>query len=390
MTVAGDHVSVAPRDADVAALEVDRVLHHAIRLGDRREALRLHRVDADAMVGEALRQRLTGFLIHAIERGALVGPDTLLDRVAAAHRRATWHALHLEQALLTAIDTFVAAGITTRVLKGPALVRTVYAESSVRTFADIDVLVPTAQFEQAVQLLMWAGHRRLLPQLRPGFDSRFTKTVTLVDDLGRQIDLHRSLVIGPFGLLIDLDDLFDGDQPIVVGGRTLRALAPTQQCLHVCYHAALGDVPPRLVPMRDVAEAFRRPTTDVDAVLAMAERWSGLGVVARAVRLASAHVGALPRHIVSWAHAYRPGRAERRRLASYTSVHRSNSRKYVESVRAIPGISDKAAYLYALLFPQRSFVERRPGDRWAWLRHGLSSYLHTEMIEPRSSGRRQP
>ncbi|MBA3621797.1 MAG: hypothetical protein H0W51_05695 [Euzebyales bacterium] len=52
------------------------------------------------------------------------------------------------------------------------------------------------------------GYRRSWPQLRPGFDRRFGKGAPLRRDEGWELDLHRTFVMGPFGLTVDLDGLF--------------------------------------------------------------------------------------------------------------------------------------------------------------------------------------
>ena len=50
----------------------------------------------------------------------------------------------------------------------------------------------------------WLSRRAA--ELRPGFDRRFAKSVTMLDRLGGELDIHRTLVRGVCGFQLDLDD----------------------------------------------------------------------------------------------------------------------------------------------------------------------------------------
>ena len=103
------------------------------------------------------------------------------------------------------------------------------------------------QFDDAVAALARAGHHRRFPQPRPGFDRRFSKGTSFVTDEGTEIDLHRTFAMGPFGLTMKLDDLWARASTFRVGGVDLHALGREERFLHTCFHASLGDNPPRLL-----------------------------------------------------------------------------------------------------------------------------------------------
>lgn len=370
-------LALRPRVYDTA--DVDLLLRVIAGTGLRTDAptqrVALAGRRADVLLERVTRERLTGHLVAALRDGRLQAPTPVHDAATAAHRRMTWRVLQLEQVLLRVVDLLAAAGIDIRVLKGPALARTIYRDPAMRTFVDVDVLVPSRDVERATAVLASAGHQRRLPELRPGFDARFAKSVTFVDPSGCEVDLHRSLVVGPFGLLIPTDQLFVPPATAEVARRRLPTLPMVEQMLHVCYHAALGDVPPRLASLRDVAEVLSRDMVELDPLLTTAERWEGQAVVARAVVLASQAFGLPGSAIVDWAHEHRPTRREARLLAGYVSAHRSNSRKYLQSVAVISGVRHKAAYLTALLCPARRFLAQRGRRRVGWLLHGGLSLL---------------
>jgi hypothetical protein len=104
-----------------------------------------------------------------------------------------------------------------------ALANTVYADPALRVFADVDLLVPSADFGHAARILESAlGADRALPEIRPGFDARFGREAMLRSDNGLALDIHRTFVDGGFGLTVDLDDLFVSLRSFPLGGATSR------------------------------------------------------------------------------------------------------------------------------------------------------------------------
>lgn len=315
----------------------------------------------------AEHQRLQGLVGEAIQAGAL----RVSAEQAAQARRATIEAarqvLALEAVLLRALSTLGPA-YPVRLLKGPVLARTAYDDVSSRGFIDIDLLLPSTHVDAAVTTLEAAGWRRLTPQLRAGFDRRFGKTVCLEDSDGLQLDLHRTLAKGPYGLLIDVDSLWAGETHVSVAGQQIPCLPAEHHFLAVCYHAALGDVPPRLVPLRDVAQTLLHTDLDADRIAALARSWRGEAVLARALTLAWEILELEQAHpLVEWARAYRPGLVARLDLLPYVSRWRGPALMMLGSLRALPETRARMALVRAMVFPERAFLERRGLSRLRWL-----------------------
>ena len=63
--------------------------------------------------------------------------------------------------------------------------------------------------------------------------------------------------------------------------------------------------------------------------------------------------------------ATRPAtRRERKALEAHTTGRRSRGGTALATMRAIPGLRDKAAYVRALMVPDRSFLRERQGSGW--------------------------
>lgn len=329
-----------------------------------------------AMLRQVAGQRVAGHLVRALADGALPATAAQTDEAVALHVGAMGLAVRLERTMLRAVASLEGAGVDYRVLKGSAVAHTSYPAPWLRSFGDVDLLVPPETFDEAVTALLADGCRRDRPQLRAGFDRRFAKCVTLRTADGHEIDLHRTFVMGPFGLTVELASLFVAAEPFTVGGRQVLALDPASRFLHACYNAALGDVPPRLSGLRDVAELLLHADVDVEAVLDRAAAWRGQVVVARAVVLAwdtFALADAIPLSV--WAQRYQPDARERRALAPYLGSRRTWEAKAFASLRVIPGVADKVAFLRALTVPERAVIEARPSGghvgRWARGRRDL-------------------
>ncbi len=174
------------------------------------------------------------------------------------HRQDMEQVLRLERAALDVDQRLADHGIRAVVLKGVALANTVYRDPGIRSFADVDVLVEPGRFTAAIDALVSGGARRELPEVRPGFDERFAKDVPLDAD-GMAVDLHRTLIRGPFGVRIPVGELIAASRPLALGERTLRVLAPSDAYVFAGLTAGAADVPARLLTLRDLLELERAP-----------------------------------------------------------------------------------------------------------------------------------
>jgi hypothetical protein len=314
----------------------------------------------------ATSDRVTPILASAVFDGALRATDERREQVAKAHEQAMRLCVLLEQALLETADRLGCDAIDFRVLKGPAVAHLDYGDPSLRAFGDVDILVRSADYDRALQGLIAAGARRRYSEVRPGFDRRFGKGACLVTPDGTQIDVHRTFVAGPFGLTIDLDELFASDTTVSLGGRELPALDRESRFLHACFHASLGDRTARLVALRDVAQMILTTDLDRDEVLRRARRWRADAVVARAIRLAWSRLSLTPVGAATawtgWATEHRPDRFQARALRAYTAPSRSYATQVVAGIAAVPGVPEKVAYMRALLLADPEHLAHRDGS----------------------------
>ena len=136
------------------------------------------------LVAGAGHERITGLLVRAILDGALPATSEQTEEAGLAHRASMVAALALEATLVGAAALLEGAGIDHRVLKGTGVAHLDYPDPALRSFGDVDLLVRSSQFDDAVEVLVAVGHRRKFPEPRPARCStptRPTRTATAAE-----------------------------------------------------------------------------------------------------------------------------------------------------------------------------------------------------------------
>lgn len=332
----------------------------------------------------ALQQtRLLGPLLAAASLGDVALPDELRTDLVERQQAALAWCILLESRLLEVRDWFDAAGgIEHRVIKGPAIAHLDALDASVRTFADIDLLITTKDIDRTVQILTDHGATRPWAQRRPGFDRRFAKSVTMTFPDGMEFDLHRTLADGVFGHRIPLDDLFANPDTIDIGGVTFQTLSPTDRMLHSAYHLLLGSQVPKIMSLRDMVGYFYGETAvgdlsdgalGVQAVTTRAAQWRGLPVLAIAIdqvverlgdrrfagKPANSAPGILPDRWARWRQNYVLGPEDIATVERHRSEGSSLGVGKLDVVRDLPDVRSKAAYLFALAWPTMEHLRSR-------------------------------
>lgn len=346
------------------------------------------------LAAELVDQRLTGLAMAAVQGGWLSLEDEQMSDLLQRQRDAMIWALSIERTLMSIDEAFGDAGIEYIVLKGTSLAQTLYPDPSHRPFADLDLLIRGPRWERACALLPSLGFTRQHPESRPGFVDAFGKAAVHINDAGQEIDLHRRLVVGPHGLSVDPDELFEHRAWFQLGGRWFRRLEDTLLFLHMCMHASLGHMTPRLMPLRDVLQVAERGEIDWEHAEEQAHRWKLRAVVDHAVGAAPEVLGVrAPEEATRLAASLVPTPQETRWLRAYTTDRRNRGGTTVSTLGAIHGVRAKASYSAALLFPKRDFLEARTRSdgvgsyltRWRVILRWLSARIRRVAGGPRSA-----
>ena len=306
-----------------------------------------------------VRQRITGLASARVRAGSLRLTEAQKAELTEHHRSAMAMVLLLQHLTVEVSSAMEEAGVPTVVLKGAAIANAFYPDPSWRSYGDLDLLVSASDWRAACDALVTLGFRRVTPEPRPGFDERFGKGASYEDARGLQVDLHRTLALGPFGLWIDTEALLEGTTPFAMGDASLRRLDDTNALIHACVHAALGRERPLLVPLRDVLQIAWSGRVDRGLLAGRIRDWRLVAPVSHALQIAASTLAVpLPDDLRDLLHA-RTGAIERRALQAYTTARRRRGGTSLSALWAIPGIRLRAAYVRALLIPDKTFLAAR-------------------------------
>jgi hypothetical protein len=315
--------------------------------------------------------RLTGLAALAVESGDLVLDNDQLAELATSDVRSAAGTVAAEAAMLDLTDRLDGEGVPFRVLKGSAAAQLDWSIPDRRRHIDTDLLVRGDDLARVVAIAERMGASRRIPELRPGFDHRFAKSVTMDSSRGG-IDLHRSLVVGPHCFLVNIDDLWVEPRAFRVCDHELTGLAAPAALVHYAMHATITGVQ-RLGNLRDLVECARH--ADLDAAASLARRWRATAVVQKACeqvrdRLWFPHDHAL----VQWGATLSPTEDESQLAASYGLATRNGAALARASLRYVPGLPDKVRYAYAVMWPSkanRTTRKRSASDQASRLRGHL-------------------
>lgn len=327
--------------------------------------------EAELLVGLATSTRLLGPLLAAVEAGALDLPDHLAERAIDGHRESMLWCVQVEARMLEVADWFTqTGGVEYLVIKGPAVAHLDEPDPSLRSFADLDLLVHGRDMDRALASLVAHGAARRLPERRAGFDRRFGKSVGLTGPDQIELDVHRTLCAGALGLRIPLDDLFDRPDSFEVGAQRFAAPRLVHRALHAAYHATVGNTLPPLRTQRDLAGYLTHPDLPVEVVVAEARSWGGESVLAEAVRTTTATLGLAIPAWRDWINGYRPDPGD----VDLIARSRVDAPWLIDvPMLAEMGWSDRVAFTTAVAFPSKAVLEERGVTRTARVRSGLTA-----------------
>jgi Uncharacterised nucleotidyltransferase len=213
---------------------------------------------------------------------------------------------HLSGELLRIIGSFSKNGIDAIALKGPTLAALAYGDVSMRTFADLDLLVHSSDLARAVRILVSGGYAAAATDDRRADSEIFSAFPTSFEAKrgGVFVDVHWQ--VGPTRIRFfpDEDSLWARSVLIDFQGTQLRSFSPADQIIYLCAHATKHGWT-ELSMVCDVAGLIERSgVIDWDQLVAEAKRLHGLRMTLLGMYLAGQLMQAdIPEPIMRLAHA---------------------------------------------------------------------------------------
>jgi hypothetical protein len=188
-------------------------------------------VDWDRFLRLSLESGLAGLIGRSL--GALgeeIAPAETRESLAQAARRCRRRNAVLYNFLGETLAALTEFGVPHLVLKGAALVDTVYGDAGLREMADADILLPRGRRREAIAYLAQRGLDR---------EGRGIDTQWLLTDRGIR------------WTQIAVDRIWSTARPATIAGQETLVMSPEYQLLHLCLH---GDAFVSLKWLCDVRE----------------------------------------------------------------------------------------------------------------------------------------
>jgi hypothetical protein len=319
-----------------------------------------------------LREGLAGLALDALDGIEMPDGDAIRSTLLSAHRAEIAMSSIARSKAGDVIGILDAAGIGSVVIKGPAIAAR-YPRPAARPFEDLDLVVPTERFADALEALEAVGFVSP-PAPRAWFARRCREGVNLWRRDGASVDVHHRIPPWAFGrrltfgrLRRDAVSLRIGDADVTVASDAHNTLIAALQLVGFRTASAM-----KLKAWRDVYELSRV----VDPrVLASESRAVDLGWYLASI-LAELPTYARPTDLLTALDddsVAPPWKRARLRAVVPPSIGARNFS--VGRVFRLP-VSNGLAYLVAKAVPSRSFLTDVYGSPWAYLRWWRGAQEH--------------
>ncbi|MCP4201126.1 MAG: nucleotidyltransferase family protein, partial [bacterium] len=181
--------------------------------------------------------RLSGALYRALRSAESSDqiPREILDELADSYDRAHQRYRRQRAELVRVTDVMGAARIPTVLLKGSALVETVYRDPGLRPMGDLDLMVPEDRLDQADRLLRGLGYSsRSSREEQEGTHRHHRHYPRLKSEDGVcELELHRHIVRADSGFHFPVSELWARAQETQIADLSALILSPEDQLVHL-------------------------------------------------------------------------------------------------------------------------------------------------------------
>ena len=358
-----------PDNDDGCAGEIERFLRACLRL--RLEPTRREVVHAAARgladdweaVGAVIESERIGPLLHQTVGAIVVAP--LAEQLHLSYYATALRNLLLLRELGTCLRALTTAAVPVIVLKGAALIETVYGNSSLRPLGDVDLLVQGCDLAATRLTLDGLGYEARRIETHPGAVTEYENEVAFCKPgkLDIWVDVHWGLFDSLYYQdRIAMDWFWESARPAAIADVPAFVLGPEALLIHLCGHLALHHTNTGLLWWYDVAEVLAAYREEIDwpALLAHTQEY-GLLLPVRTVlsRAVDEWGAAVPADVVHALRSLRESPMERRIFADLTAAQRSPRRRFWSDLTSMSDWRRRLRFARTNLFPSPAYMRRR-------------------------------
>ena len=203
----------------------------------------LHKdINWDVLLDIAKQERMLPLLYRNL---VLISPEkvpaAVMTRLRNAYLLNSSRNLLLTRELLFIIENFYAKGIPIMPFKGPVLAEQVYGDIALRSFIDLDLLIPESEYARAEELLQSLEYLNDL-KLTPAQNAAFLKSEHhhhfSNNKTGTSVELHWRISTSLFSLQPDLSGAWNRAGIRTLLGKKVPCFSPEDTLLILCEHGA--------------------------------------------------------------------------------------------------------------------------------------------------------
>lgn len=244
-------------------------------------------VDWSRLLMLAEEHGVLGQLAACLNNDSVVlAPPEIKQSLLERRRTQNFLTLRLTAELFRLLESLRNAGISALVIKGPVLAAQAYADPSVRTYGDLDLLVRQRDIRRATELMIALGYDAAIPLGAIDAGKIPGQYLFSKSDSKLLVELHNDLTLRYFPRPLSIEDFFTRQIRVRLDTHEVPALAVEDELVLICIHGA-KHFWERLCWIADVAGLVSRQT-DIDWERAMtsARRVGGEHLLHIGLRLA--------------------------------------------------------------------------------------------------------
>lgn len=311
-------------------------------------------------------------LMYAALKDSDVCPPAVLEQLKSAYYEVTRYNLLLGRVLAEILRALHAAGVEVIVLKGMALMESLYRNPGLRPVTDMDILIRAADVPAALEALQglgWTPTADTEPFLGAEEDYR-TEMALQNPRMTTLLDLHWGLLKSWFyKRSIRPSDLWDSARPLPERGADTRQLGLEAGLVFLGAHWFRHD-DQELLWLHDIALTVTAHADEIDwqRVLAYTRAWGLVLSVRAALRRATAELAApVPEDVMRALESMRPSLGEWITYYGFVEGRAPSAVRNLAFMLQRRGWRSRAKYIFAKLFPPPEYMIERYHIRHRWL-----------------------
>jgi hypothetical protein len=305
-------------------------------------------------------------LLYDAMRGQRLAPAADEEALKQDSATSCRYGMQMMAQLDAILRRFNRAGIPVILLKGAALVETVYRQAALRPMSDLDLLLRDEDVYRAVDALGALRFAAARIEERRGAALQFENEIRLTRTRPPNcvVELHWSLFDSPHHqALIGMDWFWSTARPCRVGQSSAQVLCPEALLLHLCGHLWLHHRDgARMLWLHDIVEVITRygGEIDWDVVQERARKYDLVLPLRETVLTCVKEWGAaIPEDAISSIGRLQPSATERHALARTTTAQLSVAGRFWSDLAGLSGWRTRAGYALGNLFPSVAYMRWR-------------------------------